>query len=225
VKRIVADPAKCLACKACELACAVAHAEAGDVAGAAGEPLARSRITLRQDRAVVVPSQCRHCEDAPCIAACPEGAIAREGPEAPVIIARTKCKGIGACAAACPFDAIRLVTVEGAGVAVKCDLCAGRRDGGLGPACVGACPTAALSYVDRGEARFEIDAEACRACMRCKKACPVDAIEGAKKTPHVIDQAKCMLCGRCFQACPFDAVALQAPQNLPSAALVDQEHS
>ena len=42
----------------------------------------------------------------------------------------------------------------------------------------------------------------------------VDAIEGAKKTPHVIDQAKCMLCGRCFQACPFDAVALLVAEKV-----------
>ncbi len=210
MKRIVADPAKCLACKACELACAVAHAEAGDIAGAKLEPRARSRITLRQDRGVVVPSQCRHCEDAPCVAACPEGAIARDGDDAPVIINADKCKGIGACATACPFEAIRFVEVADARAAVKCDLCAGLD----GPACVGACPTSALSLVDRGEAHFAIDAEACRACLRCKKACPVDAIEGAKKTPHVIDQAKCMLCGRCFQACPFGAVALTVAEKV-----------
>ncbi len=214
MKRIVADPAKCLACKACELACAVAHASTDSVAAAAAEPLARSRITLRQDRGVVVPSQCRHCEDAPCIAACPEGAISRAGDDAPVFITQAKCKGRGACVGACPFDAIRLVPAGEATIAVKCDLCVGRREEGLGPACVEACPTVALSYVDRGEARFEIDAEACRACMRCKKACPVDAIEGAKKTPHVIDQAKCMFCGRCFQACPFDAVALLVAEKV-----------
>jgi Fe-S-cluster-containing hydrogenase component 2 len=159
---------------------------------------------------VVIPSQCRHCEDAPCIAACPEGAIAREGDDAPVLISEAKCKGIGACVAACQFEAIRLVAVADARAAVKCDLCVGLD----GPACVGACPTSALSLVDRDEARFEIDAEACRACMRCKKACPVDAIEGAKKTPHVIDQAKCMLCGRCFQACPFGAVALTVAEKV-----------
>jgi len=210
MKRIVADPAKCLACKACELACAVAHAEADDIVGAAAEPRARPRIVLRQDRGVVIPSQCRHCENAPCIAACPEGAIARDGDDAPVIICNEKCKGIGACATACPFDAIKLVPIEEARAAIKCDLCVGLD----GPACVEACPTSALSLVDRGEVRFEIDAETCRACMRCKKACPVDAIEGAKKTPHVIDQAKCMLCGRCFQACPFGAVALVVAEKV-----------
>jgi len=209
MKRIVADPAKCLACRACEHACALAHADSKDLLGAIAEG-ARPRVYIEAAGALAVPLQCRHCEDAPCIAACPEGAIARESDDGAVIISQDKCKGIGACAAACPFDAIKLVPVAEIRAAVKCDLCAGLD----GPACVDACPTSALSLVDRGEVRFEIDAEMCKACMRCKKACPVDAIEGAKKTPHVIDQAKCMLCGKCFQACPFGAVGLVVAEKV-----------
>jgi len=58
----------------------------------------------------------------------------------------------------------------------------------------------------RGLFRYAIDAEACKACGLCKKHCPVDAISGEKKVPHVIDQEKCTLCGMCFEKCPFDAV-------------------
>jgi len=58
----------------------------------------------------------------------------------------------------------------------------------------------------RGLFRYAIDAEACTACGLCKKHCPVDAISGEKKVPHVIDQEKCTLCGTCFEKCPFDAV-------------------
>jgi len=58
----------------------------------------------------------------------------------------------------------------------------------------------------RGLFRYAIDAEACKACGLCKKHCPVDAISGEKKVPHVIDQEKCTLCGACFDKCPFDAV-------------------
>ncbi len=60
--------------------------------------------------------------------------------------------------------------------------------------------------MERDGARYEIDEEACRACLICKKECPVGAIEGARKVPHVIDQDKCMVCGRCFQVCPFEAI-------------------
>ena len=58
----------------------------------------------------------------------------------------------------------------------------------------------------RGLFRYEIDEEACKACGICLKNCPVDAITGEKKVPHVIDQDKCTLCGMCWEKCPFTAV-------------------
>jgi len=58
----------------------------------------------------------------------------------------------------------------------------------------------------RGLFNYEIDPVACKACGICLKACPVDAISGEKKVPHVIDQEKCTLCGACLSKCPFDAV-------------------
>jgi NADH-quinone oxidoreductase subunit F len=58
----------------------------------------------------------------------------------------------------------------------------------------------------RGLFLYQIDAEACKACGICKKHCPVDAISGEKKVPHVIDQEKCTLCGNCWEKCPFTAV-------------------
>ncbi len=56
--------------------------------------------------------------------------------------------------------------------------------------------------------RYEISAEKCKACGLCLKACPVEAITGEKKVPHVIDQGKCIKCGICLETCPdkFDAV-------------------
>ena len=58
----------------------------------------------------------------------------------------------------------------------------------------------------RGLFNYEIDPEACKACGICLKNCPVDAITGQKKVPHVIDQSKCTRCGTCLDKCPFGAV-------------------
>ena len=42
---------------------------------------------------------------------------------------------------------------------------------------------------------YSIDKELCTACMRCKKACPVNVISGEKKVAHEIDSAGCTRCG------------------------------
>ena len=54
--------------------------------------------------------------------------------------------------------------------------------------------------------QFEIDSEACTGCMACAKKCPVEAISGERKQPHVIDQEACIKCGECYATCRFDAI-------------------
>lgn len=46
----------------------------------------------------------------------------------------------------------------------------------------------------------------CIGCGACKRACPVDCIEGQIKVRHKIDYTRCTHCGACVSACPVNAI-------------------
>ncbi len=58
----------------------------------------------------------------------------------------------------------------------------------------------------RGLFLYEINPEVCNGCGICRKNCPVEAISGERRKPHLIDQEKCTKCGVCFDKCPFAAI-------------------
>ena len=53
---------------------------------------------------------------------------------------------------------------------------------------------------------YSIDVDKCRGCTACARKCPVGAISGTVKKPHVIDSDKCIKCGACMDTCKFGAV-------------------
>ena len=53
---------------------------------------------------------------------------------------------------------------------------------------------------------FTVDPVKCKGCTKCARNCPVNAISGSVKNPHVIDTEKCIKCGACIDNCPFDAI-------------------
>jgi NADH:ubiquinone oxidoreductase subunit F (NADH-binding)/(2Fe-2S) ferredoxin len=64
------------------------------------------------------------------------------------------------------------------------------------------CPAS----VCRGLITYQIDPEICTGCMVCARNCPVGAITGEKKEPHMIDPELCTRCGLCMQVCKFNGV-------------------
>ena len=149
-KFVIADPRKCVGCKACMAACLVKHFVPGDV------PIARLNV-VQVDGDKTAPILCHHCENAPCAAACPTKALYQDGDRVGVRIDR--CIGCRSCVIACPYGAVDVVerydssklgelTVGAAPKAavVKCDRCYDRPGG---PACVEACTSFALSIVDQ----------------------------------------------------------------------------
>jgi len=105
-------------------------------------------------------SQCNHCENAPCIKACPTKATWRE-PDGIVVVDYDWCIGCRYCMAACPYFGRRFnwnkpqVPVKEMtrkqhylgnrmrpkGAMEKCTFCVQRTREGRLPACVEACPT------------------------------------------------------------------------------------
>lgn len=153
-KCIVVNIKKCLGCKSCEIACAVAHSRSRVLEEAVAEsPKPQKMVTVEAVGEFSVPLQCRHCEDAPCITVCPTAAIHRHQANDPVLIDRERCIGCRFCLVACPFGVIYMMRDGKA--AVKCDLCIERTEAGQEPACVEACPTEALKLVEEKELTAE----------------------------------------------------------------------
>ncbi len=53
---------------------------------------------------------------------------------------------------------------------------------------------------------FSIVEDKCKGCTLCARKCPVGAISGSVKNPHVIDTDKCIKCGVCMDSCKFGAI-------------------
>ena len=54
--------------------------------------------------------------------------------------------------------------------------------------------------------KYEIIPAKCKGCTLCARNCPVGAISGTVKQPHIIDQDKCIKCGLCMRNCKFGAI-------------------
>lgn len=159
MKTVLIHPERCIGCKQCEAACAVAHSQTKSLFWAVFEtPPPKPRIHAEPGLLLNTsfPNKCRHCNPAPCQMACPTAAIyrSREFPEI-VQVNEQRCIACGMCAVVCPFDVITYYASPAAPerplVAIKCDQCTGRQRQGIEPACVEACKVEALQFGELNE--------------------------------------------------------------------------
>ena len=121
----------CWGCRTCEAACKQENRTAVGVKLIAVREEGPRRINDRPEFAFRV-NLCRHCDDPPCVEACPAEAIAKRA-DGIVVMDYDLCTGCQACIAACPYGAIGFDADKG--IAQKCNLCHHRVDQGLIPAC------------------------------------------------------------------------------------------
>lgn len=149
MKRIWVDRDKCLGCKSCELSCAVVRDSVSKTLFGAVRESERpqARVAVHGASGAAWPLQCRHCDAAPCILACPAGAMQRDEDSRAVFVDAARCRGCYMCVMTCPFGCV-VPSVHHQAV-VKCDLCLHREE----QACVAACPTGALLVLDEAGMR------------------------------------------------------------------------
>lgn len=145
-KVLTVDQKRCLACRSCELQCAIVHSESKEMDKAIyEEPTSQPRIKVKSRKGHIIISLCRHCDDAPCVKACPNNAIEIFREKRAVVINEELCTGCKLCVSACPFRVIKID--KDTGKALKCDLCIERLNKDKIPACVEGCPTGALKFL------------------------------------------------------------------------------
>lgn len=108
--------------------------------GAFNPPKSAIKVFTFDEGGVKVPHTCTQCSEAWCMMVCPVGAITVNDETGAKVVSESRCVGCKVCTIACPFGTINYNSDRG--VVAKCDLCSGS------PACVEACPTEALAYVD-----------------------------------------------------------------------------
>ncbi|MCR1317090.1 formate-dependent uric acid utilization protein AegA [Enterobacter soli] len=143
----MANSQQCIGCRACEVACVMAH---NDEQHVLSERHFHPRITVLRSGARKSPVTCHHCENAPCAQSCPNGAISKSHDS--VQVNQQKCIGCKACVVACPFGTMEIIVTplnNGSvkATAHKCDLCVQRPQG---PACIENCPADVLTLATPG---------------------------------------------------------------------------
>lgn len=143
MKKLKYDPKKCLACKTCEIICAVGHSRSKDfLAALKEEEISLPRITIYGQKQRNFPVACRHCDEPACVDACIAAALTKDPKTGKILYDKDKCVGCWMCVMVCPYGAIR--PNPKTKKTIRCDLCEDIDT----PRCLEACPVKAIVIED-----------------------------------------------------------------------------
>ena len=157
------DVERCTGCYACAVACMDQNDSDTTVDAVFRRVFKIESGVGAEARLRYISLACMHCADAPCLLACPTGAIRRDAQTRAVMVESDLCIGCHSCSIACPFGVPRFGQD---GKMQKCDLCAARLENGLEPACVRVCPTKALKQGDPNAMQLEVGQKAAERLVR-----------------------------------------------------------
>ena len=141
--KIHLNPDRCVCCYACVIACQDLHYDV-DEEGPALRRALRQETETGEIRCTSMG--CMHCANAPCLTACPTGAIWRDEDTGLVQVNQERCVGCRSCLKACPFQVPQF---NARNKMVKCDGCLERIRAGRLPVCVQCCPSGALTLLQQ----------------------------------------------------------------------------
>jgi len=137
------DLDSCSGCKACVVAChALNGLEDNESWRDVGFVHGGTRAAPFQQ---TVTTACHHCADPACLNGCPVLAYEKDPVTGIVRHLDDQCIGCQYCVLKCPYDVPKYS--DRLGIVRKCDMCHQRLGAGEAPACVQACPTAAITIV------------------------------------------------------------------------------
>jgi len=154
---LVIDSDRCIGCEGCIIACKVENSldkisgiRVDTVGGVHKDTPGGKYPNLSM---YYLPVPCMHCDDPPCMDACPEEAIYKRQ-DGIVLVDQDKCTVCQACIPACPYNA--LTHEDSKDVIVKCTLCHHRIDKVLEPFCVVCCEGEAIFFGDLNDPESQV---------------------------------------------------------------------
>ena len=146
---LVIDLERCIGCHTCTISCKFENSiEKGSgirVETVGGPQIDTPGGTYPNLSMHYLPIPCMHCNEPPCMEACPVEAISKRE-DGIVIIDEDKCDGCESCLSECPYGTI--IFDKEKDIARKCSFCSHRIDEGQLPFCVVCCETEAMYFGD-----------------------------------------------------------------------------